>query len=230
MRPIPGIILHWPDYKQAHIEANLGQPLINEIRSFHMRPVSMGGRGWNEIAYHYLIHKGPDGKFHAYNGRPDSWLGAHTYGWNQYLGICVIYGTDAGTVSEDQLIAVSKLIAILSKTYGFPVNSSTIKGHRDMRGHESNECPGNPLHSDIPRLISMANNNPMPPSKRPQKSQESIDDEIGYIDVDLDGTPIKGLRVNSQAYIHVSQLKKLNLSVEYIPPQDGQNDRVVIKK
>ena len=43
--------------------------------------------GWEGIGYHYIIRK--NGKIE--NGRPEFWVGAHTYGLNkQSLGICLM--------------------------------------------------------------------------------------------------------------------------------------------
>lgn len=233
MRAIPGVILHWPAYTQGQINARAGKILVDEIRSFHTRPVSQGGRGWSDIGYHYVINKDKDGIYRVYDGCPDSSWGAHTYGFNDWLGISVAYGTDSGELPDELINTVASFISTLSKTYGFKINSSTVKGHRDMSGHESNECPGNLLHREIKNIISLANNT-KPRNMAPQNGPEKLrkEEEIGSITLDIvdTGKSVNGIRINSQAYIHVSELKNLGFDVTYTPPSNGKHDKVTIKK
>lgn len=104
---------------------------VDQIRAMHTAPVSKGGRGWNDIGYHYVICL--DGSIH--NGRDVDFIGAHVSGHNSNtIGIVYVGGlaTDCKTAKDTrtakQKEALVKLLTELRKFYP----SAKIRGHRDF--------------------------------------------------------------------------------------------------
>ena len=77
--------------------------------------------GWEGVGYHKIICRNGN----VENGRPEYWVGAHTYGKNKTsLGVCLI-GRDI--FLNEQLISLKKLL--VEWKYKYP--NSIILGHRD---------------------------------------------------------------------------------------------------
>jgi hypothetical protein len=124
MRMIDTIICHCDD---SDVD---GYDDIEEVRKDHMMPVSEGGRGFKDVAYHYYI-KG-DGTIQL--GRPLSEIGSHAKGHNEHsIGICV-HGRKLFTAASLQSLEylIRKLL----------VEVPTIKkviGHSDVASWKT--CP-----------------------------------------------------------------------------------------
>ena len=111
---------------------------VKVIQDFHMH-----GRGWTDIAYHYLIDAAGD----IIEGRPELVVGAHAgnHEWNlDNVGVCLL-GTynppknDPVTAQElDALVSVGRYLVA---RYHIDPN---IKGHRD---YHSTDCPGDELYA-----------------------------------------------------------------------------------
>lgn len=112
------------------------------IQDFHMN-----GRGWNDIAYHFLVD--PQGEI--LEGRPLETLGAHTLGNNPGNVGIVLLGTYHAPVNDmptaAQLDAVARIGRFLVKRYG--IDPATLKGHRD---YKQTDCPGDLAY---PRLAEL---------------------------------------------------------------------------
>lgn len=120
------------------------------ITKWHTLPVPQG-RGWDNIAYHYVILNGLLSPFkrHSYfdghieTGRPldddkDMELdekGAHAFGYNNSVGICLI-GL-SGTFSEAQLRSLTHLVNLLRMQFG----EVKIKQHSDV-DKKKPQCAG----------------------------------------------------------------------------------------
>ena len=111
-----GIILH-----HAAIDGD-----VVSIHNYH-RDVN----GWAGIGYHYYVTK--DGVI--WYGRPEAWLGAHTSGFNDRLGICAEGDFEEEAMPAVQQNAIVQLIAYLESKYG----KLEITRHRD---HDATACPG----------------------------------------------------------------------------------------
>jgi len=130
MRPIEKIIFHCTATKE-------GQDIdIDTVRNWHTTPVNMGGRGWTDIGYHFLIYL--DGTI--MEGRPIEKIGAHTYGENAYsIGICYVGGigldkNPKDTRTEAQKTSMENLLKSL--LVRFP--KATIHGHYEFA---NKACP-----------------------------------------------------------------------------------------
>lgn len=57
---------------------------VDVIRQWHTDPIPHG-RGWQDIGYHYVIERSGELK----EGRPLHLKGAHTFGHNEEIGLCL---------------------------------------------------------------------------------------------------------------------------------------------
>ncbi|MCM2304008.1 MAG: peptidoglycan recognition protein [Elusimicrobia bacterium] len=119
------------------------------IQRFHQR-----GRGWIDIAYHFLI----DGSGRIWEGRPLGLVGAHVKDRNDgNVGIALMgdFSPRRQKPTAAQLDALIRLTRWLSETYTIP--AERIKGHRDQ---EITSCPGKALYArldEVRRAASATN-------------------------------------------------------------------------
>lgn len=111
-----GIVLHHAAASSASVET---------IHEWHL------DNGWAGIGYHFYVRK--DGK--VYRGRPEDWVGSHTSGHNEMLGICAEGNFQTETMGAAQHNAISELIVYLCEKYG----AMKVYGHRDLG---TTSCPG----------------------------------------------------------------------------------------
>ena len=106
-----------------------------EIHQWHKN------QGWSGIGYHYVVRK--DGSIER--GRPRNSVGAHAQGFNsRSIGINVVGDFEQGEPNNEQIEAVSSLIAELCNIYDITPTSETVVGHRDLM---PTTCPGENLYS-----------------------------------------------------------------------------------
>jgi hypothetical protein len=96
------------------------------------------------IGYHYLIL--PDGR--VQHGRPDHCIGAHTRGYNKYLGICLVGDFSSSDnpngergltePTKEQMQALTELVTSLQNQY--EITQNRILLHREL--DRATECPG----------------------------------------------------------------------------------------
>lgn len=109
---------------------------VESIRKFHTKPVSQGGRGWSDIAYHFVVYL--DGSVHA--GRPVDRIGGHCLNHNTHsIGVVYVGGLDKNGKAKDtrtpeQKEGLLKLIKQLKKDYP----KATVHGHREFA---NKACP-----------------------------------------------------------------------------------------
>ncbi|MBI3893610.1 MAG: N-acetylmuramoyl-L-alanine amidase [Candidatus Wallbacteria bacterium] len=128
---------HSSEPRAAHCR---GCGTIRGIQAYHMHE-----RGWNDIAYHYLI--APDGT--VYQGRPEGANGSHSRPNRHKLGICVLGNFNRGEerISPSARASLVRLLAYLAGKYG--ISSRAIYGHRDFN---STDCPGDTLYGALSAL------------------------------------------------------------------------------
>ena len=86
--------------------------------------------GWNGIGYHKIICR--NGKIE--NGRPEYWIGAHVYGFNeQSLGVCLI---GKNNFNSKQLNALFDLLCVWKKKYRL----AEVLGHTNFPNTKKT-CP-----------------------------------------------------------------------------------------
>ena len=110
---------------------------VKDIRAWHTAPVSKGGRGWSDIAYHYVVYR--DGSVHE--GRDVNSVGTHCAGHNTYsIGVCYVGGMtkdmkrDKDTRTDAQKKGLLTLLRGLRRLYP----KARIRGHRDFA---AKACP-----------------------------------------------------------------------------------------
>lgn len=119
------IILHSTDSDDSSPESTA---------RFHTEPVSLGGRGWSRIGYHYYLARSGV----AYQTLLPTWDGCHAPPNRHRLGI-VLVGRCAGTPTEQQLLILDGLLQWLTARHHLP--RAAVLGHREaMPGHT--DCPG----------------------------------------------------------------------------------------
>lgn len=131
-----------------HHTAGPPDQTIGEIRAFHARPRSQGGRGWIDIGYHFLVRQGE-----ILVGRPVWAIGAHAAGPHPGGGVAGVNAHSVGvalvgTYTEarppgiEQLDALCSLVADLRARYP----EARVVDHRQamaelgVPGHTT--CPG----------------------------------------------------------------------------------------
>jgi N-acetyl-anhydromuramyl-L-alanine amidase AmpD len=96
------------------------------------------------VGYHYMIL--PNGTVEK--GRPDGCRGAHTTGYNSYIGVCLVGNFSSGMSASDasraeepteaQLKALVELCRRVRNTYRIPARN--VVTHREV--NVGTECPG----------------------------------------------------------------------------------------
>ena len=113
---VNGIVLHHAAASSASVET---------VHSWHLN------NGWAGIGYHFYVRK--DGK--VYRGRPESWVGSHTVGHNEKIGICAEGNFDKEAMCATQKNAIIDLPGYLFNKYG----KVPVYGHREL---DATACPG----------------------------------------------------------------------------------------
>lgn len=221
-----GISIHWPGYSKSLIDANPGPKLVTVIRNGHL------AQGWSDIGYHYVITKDVGGSFRVYDGRPDSRQGAHTYGYNDWLGVSVAYpmGYD---VPEAQLLVLAKLVAALCKKYKIPLDRAHVKGHREFPGHRSNQCPGDPLYRNLDKVVKLAameSNPPKLPTAPKPVGDEPREEMLHPIDIEINGKLTDGFILDDHSLVPASLLAELGIDVIYVPAAAGKPHKLQLRK
>ncbi len=95
------------------------------------------------IGYHYVIL--PDGA--VQEGRPEWMMGAHTYGYNDYFGVCLVGNFDSGAnpgggqqparPTKQQMAALESLLRDLMRKYR--LRPEDVHGHSELG---ATACPG----------------------------------------------------------------------------------------
>ena len=133
-RAINEIIVHC----SATPEGRIYDDPVATFRKWHMKPVSKGGLGANDVGYHYVVDQ--HGK--RWTGRPVEKVGAHVKGHNTgTIGVCYVGGVDANDIKKAkdtrtpaQRKAMLELLTELVEKYDI----KKISGHRD---YAAKACP-----------------------------------------------------------------------------------------
>ena len=135
-----------------------GRPVtVQDIRRWHTLPPP-AGRGWKNIAYHYIILL--DGTIER--GRPISQPGTHCRGHNAHsIGVCYVGGTDGHGNPSDTRTAAQKssmlqLITRLTSIYHCPVH-----GHRD---YTPTDCPSFDVSAEYGGILAQILRKTLPKS------------------------------------------------------------------
>lgn len=144
-----GIVIHHSAVPFPSNGLPVGEEAIDEIHRRKGYGIYYWGRTYF-IGYHYIIL--PDGTLQQ--GRPESCKGAHTTGYNDYTGICLI-GDFSPTdnkngekgpqqPTEKQLETLVNLVRRLRSNYN--ISAAKIYTHHDL--NPETECPGENFQMD----------------------------------------------------------------------------------
>ena len=127
-----------------------GIAAVKSIQDFHI-----DGRGWTDIAYHFLIDKAGN----IFQGRPETVIGAHVMHYNTgNLGVCILgcyHPPYTAYPCNDQLTQESRdatvhLFAWLAEKFDY--KDRVLLGHRDYYDYYHTSCPGNNIHKLLPEI------------------------------------------------------------------------------
>ncbi len=141
MRAIDMIVVHCSFTKpRANQQPRIG---VAEIRRWHTDPKKMvdgknvGGRGWSDIGYHYVIKR--DGTLQV--GRPLERAGAHARGHNKHsIGLCLVGGMDKRTSAAVDDYTDAQWQTLRMTVGGLEVQfpNALVVGHNSL---SSKTCP-----------------------------------------------------------------------------------------
>ena len=124
------------------------QARLRQIQAYHIDT-----RGWCDIGYHFLI----DSNGEAWQGRDETVLGAHVADFNtSNVGISFIGTYNEIAPTPGQLDRGTRLLQYLEDSYGVPRDREHVKGHREYRGNQPGDCPGDRLFERIDALLGVA--------------------------------------------------------------------------
>lgn len=113
---------------------------VRSWQNFHMDDPA---HGWNDIGYNLLV----DGLGRLYQGRPVGTLPAAVGGHNSgTVGINFMQDGRTSPLNAAQRRTLKVLFEHGIPKLGLPpLRTLNVKGHKEYSGHETNECPGEPI-------------------------------------------------------------------------------------
>ena len=107
-----------------------------EIRKYHTLPEAQGGRGFEDIGYHFVIKR--DGTVEQ--GRKLEYQGAHCTGHNaNSIGICLVGGVDVSGRPDDNFTLLQReALAMMLRAMRQRWPNATIHGHCEFA---NKACP-----------------------------------------------------------------------------------------
>ena len=124
-------------------------------------------KGWEGLAYHYVIHKNGD----IWAGRPEHRNGAHTVNFNtKSIGICLSGNFDLTLPTKEQEIALAGLIQAIRSRY--MITTDKIVPHRAFA---NKTCYGKNLPDNWARNLTLSTPLTPPPVNKDQIKQQIKD-------------------------------------------------------
>jgi hypothetical protein len=121
--------------------SNLDLQRIRSIQDFHM-----DSRGWNDIAYSFLM----DTDGYVFEGRGAGIQGGHTEGQNTVShAVCIMGNYESQPVDPDLIPRLADLVNHGHERGWWP--QGFTGGHRDAPG-AATSCPGKNLYSQLPAI------------------------------------------------------------------------------
>lgn len=138
-----GIVIHHSAVPPSQGGREVDAAAIDALHRRRGFGIFYWGRTYH-VGYHYVIL--PDGTVEK--GRPDGCRGAHTAGYNNYIGVCLVGNFSSGTGASDashvedpteaQLKALVELCRRVQNEYRIPARN--VITHRQVNA--GTECPG----------------------------------------------------------------------------------------
>lgn len=152
--PVTVLFIHHTDMQSCHTleECNTEMRII---QNFHMDV-----RGWNDIAYNYLI--GEDGR--VYEGRGWNEVGSHTLGWNDVSIAFSVMGNYTAHIPNTAAIAAIFGLMDCAMTLNKLTSDFKMFGHRDVR---PTSCPGEAFYQLIRTWKHYDHGKPVKPTPTP---------------------------------------------------------------
>lgn len=118
---------------------------VQAIQNFHM-----DGRGWSDIAYHFVVFQPDENHDHAvvFQGRRTVFVPSAQLNHNSNtLAICVYGNGQADEMQRNTRFVVEDLIRM------YP-DVERVGGHRDV---VATQCPGDKFYRAVPRIADALN-------------------------------------------------------------------------
>ncbi|XP_053407391.1 peptidoglycan-recognition protein SC2-like isoform X2 [Mercenaria mercenaria] len=159
--PVSVVFIHHTSMNECHTQDQCMEEM-KKIQNFHM-----DDRGWDDIAYNYLI--GEDGR--VYEGRAWDRIGAHTLKWNDVAVAFSFMGNYCSKLPNDKALHALKAMLALGVKNGKITPDYKLYGHRNVG---ETECPGDKLHELISSWSHFDNSNstPVKPEPKPYISED----------------------------------------------------------
>lgn len=138
------LIIHHSGGSKANPLEDTSNHTFETIQAYHIN-----GLGFENIGYNYVIEK--DGKLRA--GRPETYHGAHTVGYNKKsIGICLTGNFDLTEPTKEQVDVLKRLMKEIIARWNIPLEN--IVPHRTFA---NKSCYGNNLPDDWARNLLKPN-------------------------------------------------------------------------
>jgi hypothetical protein len=137
---------------------------VRAVQDFHM-----DSRGWNDIAYSFIINHAGD----IYEGRGAGVAGGHTAGHNTTShAVCVLGNFDQ---AEPTQAALDSVVALARHGHAEGWWPQTFTGgHRNASG-AATSCPGSHLYARLPEINSRLLEDDMTPEEVRKIIREELD-------------------------------------------------------
>lgn len=125
----------------VHCSASGQSAKAKDIVAYHLRPASLGGRGWRVAGYHYIVEA--DGT--VVNTVPEEKVANGVFGHNQHsVHVCYVGGVDTSKKSlpplDNRTPRQKAALLTLLKQLKAKYPQAEICGHRDFTG-VNKACP-----------------------------------------------------------------------------------------
>ncbi|KAK3597725.1 hypothetical protein CHS0354_006078 [Potamilus streckersoni] len=150
--PVSIVFIHHTAMSRCQDHESCCQEL-RRIQNFHM-----DDRGWDDIAYNYLI--GENGC--VYEGRGWNRVGAHTAGWNKVAIGLSLLGDFTSVAPDPRALDAVRNLLDLGVAEGKISANYKLYGHKDVRN--TTECPGQKLYDIISKWDNYDSNQPICPN------------------------------------------------------------------
>ncbi len=165
-----------------HTDTPIPDSITPAARMRQMQDYHMNTKGWCDIGYHFIVDR--DGV--AWQGRSETVIGAHVLSNNTgNVGISFMGSYNSTSPTQGQMDKVKSLLAWLNSTHSLDLDRSHVKGHREYRGNNAGDCPGDKVYSRIGELLGGESSSPDPdPDPDPEETTPGNGTVQGVVFVD----------------------------------------------
>lgn len=188
-------IIHHTGGTNANPLADTSHHTFKIVDDYHRKKWNFKSTLGHYIGYHYFIEK--DGSL--FQGRQHDELGAHTFGFNDHIGICLAGNFDFTKPTAEQTVALRKL---LNKLY----RDGEINAAKPHRIYAAKSCYGKRLPNDWAENLIQKDSIKLSVVTDKERDFEKVIkwyEDIGiYIDLDVQVVEFNPLWVEEQVEVY----------------------------